>query len=216
MSLTVSIIENLKHDLFMWPILGVSLVGIGISYERFTYIQTAASLEKEEFLNKVSQFILQGNLERAIAICSQSPGPLTNIVKAGLLAVANQKDAEEIQTAMDAVALREVPKIEKRTSLLSLLANLSTLLGLLGTIAGLIGAFTAIAGVGPSEKASLLSNSIAAAMNCTAFGLIVAIPLLAVYGFLQNKSQELIDDIHESSVATLNFIISNRDKFPKY
>jgi biopolymer transport protein ExbB/TolQ len=214
-NLFVSIAENFKHDIFMWPIFASSLVGIAITVERWKYISAAASLQKEEFLNRVNQHILQGNLERAIAVCSQTPNPITNIVKAGLMAVANNKDAEEVQTAMDAVALREIPKIEKRTGLLALTANIATLLGLLGTIAGLIGAFAAVGGVSASEKATLLSNSISTAMNCTAFGLIVAIPLLGIFGYLQTRSQEIVDDIHEAAVVTLNFILTNREKFKR-
>lgn len=213
--LFISMAENFKHDPFMWPIFITSLVGIAVTYERVTYIVGAAAIKKDDFLGKVNQHILQGNLERAIALCTQSPGPITNIVKAGLMSVANNKDAEEVQTAMDAVALREIPRIEKRTSLLALLSNMATLLGLLGTIAGLIGAFAAVGGVSASEKSALLAKSISTAMNCTAFGLIVAIPLLGVFGFLQTRSQELVDDIHESAVSTLNFILTNRDKFGK-
>lgn len=215
MGIFFSIAENLRHDPFMWPILLVSLIGIAVVVERWRYITAAASVKKDDFLNRVNKEILQGNLERAIALCSQTPNPITNIVKSGLVAIVNNKDAEEVQTAMDAVALREIPKIEKRTSLLALLSNLATLLGLLGTIAGLIGAFAAVAGVSPSEKATLLANSISTAMNCTAFGLLVAIPLLGVYGYLQTRTQELVDDVHEAAVATLNFILTNRDKFKK-
>lgn len=198
---------------FMWPILLVSMFGIAITLERFKYIAGAASIKKEDFLNRINQHILQGNLERALAICSQISSPLTNIVKAGLMAVANKKDADEIQTAMDAVALKEIPRLEKRTGLLAMLSNMATLLGLLGTITGLIGAFGAVANVSPSEKATLLAKSISEAMNCTAFGLIVAIPLLGVFGYLQTKAQEVVDDVHEAAVATLNFIIMNKDKF---
>ncbi|MBK9294044.1 MAG: MotA/TolQ/ExbB proton channel family protein [Oligoflexia bacterium] len=198
---------------FMWPILVVSLFGIAISFERFKYIFGAASIKKEDFLNRINQHILQGNLERALAVCSQISSPLTNIVKAGLMAVANKKDADEIQTAMDAVALKEIPRLEKRTGLLAMLSNMATLIGLLGTISGLIGAFGAVANVSPSEKATLLAKAISEAMNCTAFGLLVAIPLLGVYGYLQTKSQEVVDDVHEAAVATLNFIVMNKDKF---
>ncbi|MCC6276480.1 MAG: MotA/TolQ/ExbB proton channel family protein [Oligoflexia bacterium] len=200
---------------FMYPIAVCSLFGIAIAAERFMYIQSAAAVAKDDFLNRINQHILQGNLERAIAVCSQASSPLTRIVKAGLMAVANQKDAEEVQTAMDAVALREIPKIERRTGLLAMLSNMATLLGLLGTIVGLIGAFGAVAGVSPAEKASLLANSISEAMNCTAFGLCVAIPLLGIFGFIQSRSQETIDDIHEAAVATLNFILANREKFAR-
>jgi biopolymer transport protein ExbB/TolQ len=52
-------------------------------------------------------------------------------------------------------------------------------------------------------------------MNCTAFGLVVAIPLLGIFGYLQTKAQETIDDLHEAAVATLNFIMSNKDKFAR-
>lgn len=211
----VSMAENMKHDPFMWPILGVSFLGIGVVVERWRYIQGASSVKKDDFLGRVNQHILQGNLERAIAVCSQTPNPLTNIVKAGLMSVANGKDAEEVQTAMDAVALREIPKIEKRTGLLALLSNIATLLGLMGTVAGLIGAFAAVSGVSPSEKATLLANSISTAMNCTLFGLVVAIPLLSVFGYLQTRTQELVDDIHEAAVSSLNFILTNKEKFKR-
>ena len=93
-----------------------------------------------------------------------------------------------------------------------MLSNIATLLGLLGTVMGMIGAFGAVANVAPAEKATLLAASIAEAMNATAFGLMVAIPLLGGFGFLQTKAQEVVSDIHEASVATLNFIISNRSK----
>lgn len=211
-----SIAENFKHEpLYMGGILLTSVVGAAITVERVTYLNSASVIKKDDFLNRVNQQILQGNLERAIAVCAQTPNPITNIVRAGLVAVANNKDVEEVQTAMDAVALREIPRIEKRTSLLALCANIATLIGLLGTIAGLIAAFGAVSGVSPAERANLLSKSISLAMNATAFGLLVAIPLLGFFGYLQTRAQELVDDVHEAAVATLNFILTNKDKFKK-
>lgn len=216
MEILKSIIENFKHEpLFMWSILLTSVVGMAIAVERLIYVQSAASLDKEAFMNRVFGQILKGNIQGAIQVCMQMENPLTEIVKEGLIAVANNKSAEEVQTAMDAVALREIPKLEKRTSLLALTSNLATLIGLLGTIAGLIGAFKAVAGVSPDQKAAMLSSSISLAMNCTAFGLFVAIPLLALFGYIQTRATETVDDIHEVAVRTLNFILSNRSKFTK-
>ena len=81
-----------------------------------------------------------------------------------------------------------LPQLEKRTHYLATFANLATLLGLLGTVSGLIHAFSAVATANPAEKANLLSASISEAMNCTAFGLMVAVPLLFVHAFLQTKT----------------------------
>ena len=64
----------------------------------------------------------------------------------------------------------------------------------------------------PAEKANLLSASISEAMNCTAFGLLTAIPALVAYSVLQGRTQHMLDDINESSVAVLNLIVANKDK----
>lgn len=197
----------------MWPILLISFAGLAIVVERILYIRSATAVRKEHFLQTLNSLVLKGDLERCISFCGQAETPLTRITQAGLTAIASRKTTEEVQTAMDAVALREIPRIEKRTGLLAMLSNMATLVGLLGTITGMIGAFASVSKVAPSEKAAMLAASISEAMNCTAFGLIVAIPLLGAYGWLQTKGQELVDDVHEGAVATLNFILTNRDKF---
>ena len=97
-----------------------------------------------------------------------------------------------------------VPQLEKRTHYLATFANLATLLGLLGTVSGLIHAFSAVATVNPAEKANLLSASISEAMNCTAFGLMTAVPILFAHAFLQTKTSELIDSLQTASVKFLN------------
>ena len=83
---------------------------------------------------------------------------------------------------------------------------MSTLAGLLGTIIGLIDAFTAVSNAAAAEKAELLSASISIGMNCTAFGLMVAIPLVLVHSLLQTKTTELIDSLEMASVKIVNCI----------
>lgn len=208
-----SIAEHYHHGgAVMHFIATCSLFAMAIAWERFTVIRAASQIRKDELLNMINSFIMQGNLEKAIQVTSQVKSPLTNIVRAGLVAVSNGKSEEEVQTAMDAVALKEIPKIERRIPLLSMISNLATLFGLLGTVIGMIGAFGAVANVSPAEKASMLSNSIAEALNATAFGLGIALPTLAAYGWFQSWASDVVADIHEASVATLNFVLSNKDK----
>ena len=103
-----------------------------------------------------------------------------------------------------------MPQLEKRTHYLATFANLATLLGLLGTVIGLISAFGAVATVNPAEKANLLSASISVAMNCTAFGLMTAVPLLVIHAVLQTKTTELVDSLEMASVKFLNSITERR------
>ena len=94
---------------------------------------------------------------------------------------------DDVKTAMQETMTQIMPRLEKRTHYLATLANVATLLGLLGTVSGLIHAFSAVATVNPAEKASLLSASISEAMNCTAFGLVTAVPFLVLHALLQSK-----------------------------
>jgi biopolymer transport protein ExbB/TolQ len=72
--------------------------------------------------------------------------------------------------------------------------------------------FGAVAKAGSGEKATLLARGISEAMNCTAFGLITAIPSLLLYAVLQGKTQRLVDDINEGSVRVLNLVLAHREQ----
>jgi biopolymer transport protein ExbB/TolQ len=85
------------------------------------------------------------------------------------------------------------------------------LLGLLGTITGMIISFGAVADADASDKAVMLARGISEAMNCTAFGLLIAIPSLLLYAILQGKTQKLVDDINEGSVRVLNLVLAHHD-----
>jgi biopolymer transport protein ExbB len=47
-------------------------------------------------------------------------------------------------------------------------------------------------------------------MNCTAFGLMTAVPLLVIHAFLQTKTTELVDSLEMASVKFLNSITERR------
>jgi biopolymer transport protein ExbB/TolQ len=170
-----------------------------------------ASMDKESFLKELKKHVYAGDLDKAISFtASQKKTPLSSVIKAGLINVP--KGEEDVQAAMDEATLRESPPLEARTGYLAMLGNVATLLGLLGTIIGLIGAFGAVANANPADKATILADSISEAMNCTAFGLLTAIPALVAYSVLQGRTQHMLDEINETSVAVLNLIVSNKDK----
>ena len=107
---------------------------------------------------------------------------------------------------MEESMMEIIPQLEKRTPYIALGANVATLLGLLGTIVGLIQAFTAISNANPAEKADLLSASISVAMNTTAFGLLVAIPLLVAHSVVTAKAGQIVDSLEMASVKALSMI----------
>lgn len=205
----------IEHWYVMLPIALCSAAGVAIVVERALTLKSASSVDKDELLKFIQAYCIQGKIQSAISVVSQTKDPLSNIVRAGLFAVSNGSTPEEIQTAMDAVALREIPRLGRRIELLSALANVAVLLGLLGTVSGMIAAFGAVGSLPPAEKAKVLASSIAEALNATGFGLLVSIILFAAWGWLNTWSAKVIDDVHEASVSTLNFILSNKLKIFK-
>ena len=169
---------------FFW-----SIITIGIIVERALYLY-GSSINKDVFLATMQKCILAGDVAKAVKMCSAANAPLARIVQAGLVKV-NRPD-EEVQAAMDEAALREIPKIAKRTGFLALLANLAMLSGLLGTVDRshhVASAPSPASRVDPSQKARILAEGISEAMNCTAFGLLVAIIGLIGFAVLNGKTQ---------------------------
>lgn len=170
------------------------------------------SINKDALSESLFGMILRGDLQQAIAYCDSTPAPVTNTLKAGLVQVMNRRPDEEIQVAMDASVLRETPKIEGWTSFLAVFGNVSVLVGLLGTIIGLIRSFSGVSKADAATKATLLSQGISEALNCTAFGLLVAIIAIVGYAVFQTLVSRLITEMTESTMNLMNVVVSNRDK----
>jgi biopolymer transport protein ExbB/TolQ len=192
---------------FMHPIAFVSVFGIAIAIERFIFLFFKYNINANQFMAQIQKLVMANNIDRAIKLCNAAPSAaLPKVIKAGLTRA--NKGETEIANAVEEATLEVIPNITKRTPTLQQVANIATLLGLLGTIIGLIKAFEAVATAPPDMKTQMLTASISIAMNTTAFGLIVAIPTLAAYIFLNNVSKKIIDEIDQYSVKLQNLLVS--------
>jgi biopolymer transport protein ExbB/TolQ len=194
---------------FMYPIAVVAVIGVAIAVERWLYLTFQRSRNRSLW-QELEPLLGQGNFRQAAQTASQSNSAVGQILTYGLARIQSAKRRDDIEKAMEESLMGIVPRLEKRTHYLATFANLATLLGLLGTVMGLISAFSAVATVNPAEKANLLSASISVAMNCTAFGLMTAVPLLVIHAVLQTKTTELIDSLEMASVKFLNSIVERR------
>jgi biopolymer transport protein ExbB/TolQ len=192
---------------FMHPIALVSVFGIAIVIERFIFLFFKYNINASQFMAQVQKLVMANNVDRAIKLCNAAPSAaLPKVIKAGLTRA--NKGEVEIGNAIEEATLEVIPDITKRTPTLQSVANIATLLGLLGTIVGLIDAFAAVANAPADQKSAMLTGAIAIAMNTTAFGLLVAIPVLAAYVFLNNVTKKILDEIDQYSVKLQNLLVS--------
>lgn len=193
-----------KGGAFMYPIALVLVLGLGIAVERWLLLRRAERENKAlwaELLPLLNAADFDG-AERAAAGSESAVGRVLSSALAH--ARSNGASRGELEVAVEESLMEVTPLIEKRTHYLATLSNMATLLGLLGTVIGLIGAFAALAKADAAEKADLLSAGIAEAMNCTAFGLMVAIPFLLLHSFLQTRANELVDGIEMCCMKLIN------------
>ncbi len=150
--------------------------------------------------------LANGEFDKAREMAGKDDTAIARLIAVGLSLQGAVRRRDDVKVAMQECMTGIMPQLEKRTHYLATLANIATLLGLLGTVSGLIHAFSAVATVNPAEKANLLSASISEAMNCTAFGLMVAVPFLACHSLLQTKTVELIDHLEAASIKFLTVL----------
>lgn len=190
---------------WMYPILVVGAVGLAIGTERFIKL-TRVERANRKMWDELQPVLYKGDFDQAREMTRNDKSSVSQLLMMGLERQGSVRRREDIEIVMEEEMMAIIPQLEKRTAYIALFANLATLIGLLGTIVGLIQAFDAVANAAPAEKANLLSASIAVAMNTTAFGLIVAIPLLIVNMFLTTKASAIIDSLEMASLKTLNII----------
>ncbi len=187
--------------LFMWAILLVSAFATTVGLEKLHFLFIRAGGGNGRLLDEICRLVKDNRIEEARTTADRSRSPFGRIAR-GVLRVRHGHSREEMQNVLDEAYLREIPIYHRRLPLLAVSANLSTLLGLLGTIAGLILAFEAVANVAAAQRTAALAGGISVAMATTGFGLLVAIPTLAIHGLLGARADRAVEEI-ESSLAIL-------------
>ena len=186
-------------------IIGMGLFAVALIFERVSVLYFDYSIKIDEFMGQIKNLVMNDKIEEAITFCSANKkAPLAHVVK-GVLERADRDD-DGIYQGLDVSLSEVIPLLGKRLGYLAMIANVSTLLGLLGTISGLIMAFKAVSFADPSQKQVVLSQGISMAMNTTALGLSVAIPVMVSYAFLHSRQNALLEEITEYSTKVVDML----------
>eukprot|EP00456_Euglypha_rotunda_P029501 TRINITY_DN23091_c0_g1_i6.p2 TRINITY_DN23091_c0_g1~~TRINITY_DN23091_c0_g1_i6.p2 ORF type:complete len:211 (-),score=54.53 TRINITY_DN23091_c0_g1_i6:100-732(-) len=179
---------------FMYPIALVLALALAVGVERVIFLGRTER-ENRNLWAKLAPLLKSGDFNEAERLANESDTAVGKLLTTGFAQARVDNRRSEVEIATEEGLMEVLPAIERRTHYLGTFSNMSTLLGLLGTVLGLIGAFAALGNADPAEKADLLSAGISEAMNCTAFGLMVAIPSLLAHAWLNSRTTELIDTL---------------------
>ncbi|MFH1996595.1 MAG: MotA/TolQ/ExbB proton channel family protein [Candidatus Omnitrophota bacterium] len=190
-----------------------SILALGIVIER-AYHLMRARIDTQKFMDQVLTALKRNRIIEAIEMCTNTPGPIAHIVKAGVL--KHDRPKSEIKEAIEEAGQVEVPRLEKNIRVLATIARISPLLGLLGTVGGMIKSFqviqqkaTAMVPVNPGDLAGGIWESLLA----TAAGIAVAIPTFVAYNYLVSNIEGFVNDMEKSTIDLVNILSSRRDTY---
>ena len=120
------------------------LLGIGlyIYFERYFAIKSASKID-ENFMNQIKDFVSNGKLEAADALCKSKNTPTARLIGKGISRIG--KPLDDINTAIETAGKLEVYQLEKNVSVLATIAGAAPMIGFLGTVIGMIIAIHEIA-----------------------------------------------------------------------
>jgi biopolymer transport protein ExbB len=192
--------------IFMYPILVVGALGIAITIERAWYLTRARSESRTLWLHLLP-LVREGRTEDARQLAGRSRTAIGRIVGESLVHLQAGASRERAEAAVGESLLELQPDLSRRTHYLGTFANVATLLGLLGTIVGMIHGFSAVGELSPVDRQGQLSAAVSQAMNCTAFGLVVAIPLMLLHAWLQSVADDVSDRAEVVAVKFVNDVV---------
>lgn len=182
----------------------VAAVSIAIIIERsialFRY-----NISGEKFMAGIVRLVREGQIDRAVKLCSAAPDAvLSRVLKAGL--VRSNRGEAEVSAAMEEALLEVSPLVSKRIPSLFPLANIATLVGLIGTISGLIKSFSALSEAAPEQKSQILSLGISEAMYNTGLGLSIAVVCIIGQLILGNKAKAMLEEVEFNAMRLENLL----------
>ncbi len=192
----------LKGGPFMWPILGVFVLGLIIVFERF-YSLTTAELQTRTFLKSVNNILKDEGVAAAKEFTASSSSPVASVYHEALSRV--DQGMEKVEKSIQSAGSLEMAFLEKNQIWLSTVISVAPMLGFTGTVSGMVSAFNDIAAANDMTPA-IVASGISEALLTTLFGLVVAIMMTLFQNWFMDRIDKIIVSMEESSVELIDIL----------
>ena len=190
-----------KGGWLMIVLLLLSIIAIYIFGKKWWSIQQAGKIDKD-FMMDIRDYIHEGKIKSAKALCSKYDAPVARMVEAGLSRIG--KPLGDIQTIVENVGNVEVARLEKGLPYLATIAGGAPMIGFLGTVMGMVQAFFNMSNAGNNIDITLLSGGIYTAMITTVGGLIVGILAYFGYNYLTARISALVYNMESAIIKFMD------------
>ncbi len=192
----------IKGGPIMIPMGILSVLTIYFFFERFITIRKASKLDNN-FMNHIKDYVHNGNMDAAKALCKNTTAPAARMVEKGITRIG--KPLKEIEEAMESVGKLEINRLEKNLSVLSLIGRIGPIFGFIGTIAGVIKIFYDIS-LTDNISIGVISTGLYQKMITSASGLVVGLLAFIGYYILNAMLDKTINKMETSSVEFMDML----------
>jgi biopolymer transport protein ExbB len=201
---TLSLLALLmKGGPIMVPIAILSIIAIYIFIERYLAIRKAAR-EESNFMNQIRDYIYDGKIDAAKALCRSTENPVARMIDKGIARIG--KSVRDIETSVENVGKLEIYKLEKNLATLATIAGAAPMIGFLGTVSGMIKAFYNMSKAGNNIDITLLAGGIYEAMVTTLAGLAVGIIAYIGYNMLVAMVEKVVYKMEARTIEFLDLL----------
>lgn len=187
----------LKGGICMWPILACSIIGLAFFFERFIELRRSKHVPTG-FDKEVVEAVDTRGVDAGLGLCLSKQSSMARVLYAALLRYGTTR--QEMEAAIGDEGSRMLYDLRRNCRVIAVMCNMAPMWGLLGTVQGLIMAFDKVAAGGALGRTEMLAVGVAVALLTTAFGLLVAIPLLGLYHYARGRADDVAREIEERAV----------------
>lgn len=189
-----------------WLMIVLALLSVAAIYlfgKKWWMISEAGKIE-QNFMNDIRDFIHDGKIKSALALCEKEDTPVARMIETGINRIG--RPLGDIQAAVDNVGNAEVARLEKGLPYLAMISGGAPMIGFLGTVIGMVQAFFNMANAGNNIDITLLSSGIYTAMITTVGGLVVGILAYFGYNFLSSKVGNVIFKMENATIEFMDLL----------
>ena len=187
----------------LWVLVIISIGAFAVVLERIVFFARNEKNVGDTFKDEILSLVANKKLDEAIALCDTKKSCVASAMKKFLQKAPKGIDVQDYEFILKEITIKETSPYESRLNLLASVISISPMLGLLGTVTGMIRAFTNISKYGTGD-AAIVADGIAEALLTTAAGLMIAIPVIVVYNYLNRRLEKMENEIDDVVTNIIN------------
>ena len=187
----------------LWVLVIISIGAFAVVLERIVFFARNEKNIGDTFKDEILSLVANKKIDEAIAFCDTKKSCVASAIKKFLQKAPKGIDVQDYEFILKEITIKETSPYESRLNLLASVISISPMLGLLGTVTGMIRAFTNISKYGTGD-AAIVADGIAEALLTTAAGLMIAIPVIVVYNYLNRRLEKMENEIDDVVTNIIN------------